>query len=144
MESRPTAWDFKRLFQPKTVAVVGVSLKRDRHPANVIYHKNNLRHQAEVFAVNERGGVLQGKTVYPHISDVPEKVDLSVIATRAELVPTIMHDCIQADVDGAVVISGGFAESGRKDLQDALVSLPKKQAFPSLDQTVWESTPLPT
>ncbi len=112
------------------MAVIGVSLTNDRHPANVIYHKNNLRHQTEVFAVNERGGVLQGKAVYRHISDIPEKVDLAVIATRAELVPTIMQDCIQAGLDGAVIISGGFAESGRKDLQDALVSLAKEADFP--------------
>jgi len=112
------------------MAVIGVSLTNDRHPANVIYHKNNLRHQTEVFAVNERGGVLQGKAVYRHISDIPQKVDLAVIATRAELVPTIMQDCIQAGLDGAVIISGGFAESGRKDLQDALVSLAKEADFP--------------
>jgi acyl-CoA synthetase (NDP forming) len=118
------------LFRPKAMAVIGVSLTNDRHPANVIYHKNNLRHQTEVFAVNERGGVLQGKAVYRHISDIPQKVDLAVIATRAELVPTIMQDCIQAGLDGAVIISGGFAESGRKDLQDALVSLAKEADFP--------------
>jgi acetyltransferase len=111
------------------MAVIGVSLTNDRHPANVIYHKNNLRHQTVVFAVNERGGVLQGKAVYRHISDIPQKVDLAVIATRAELVPTIMQDCIQAGLDGAVIISGGFAESGRKDLQDALVSLAKGADF---------------
>jgi acetyltransferase len=122
--------NFKALFRPKTIAVIGVSLTHDRHPANVIYNKNNLRHQAEVFAVNQRGGVLQGKTVYRHISEIPQKVDLAVIATRAELVPTVMSDCIQAGVEGSVVISGGFAETGRKDLQDAMVSLAKKANFP--------------
>jgi acetyltransferase len=112
------------------MAVIGVSLTNDRHPANVIYNKNSLRYQAEVFAVNERGGMFQGKTVYPHISKVPQKVDLAVIATRAEVVPRIVENCIQAGVDGAVIISGGFAESGRRDLQDALVSLAKEAGFP--------------
>jgi len=122
--------DFETLFKPKTMAVIGISLKNDRHPANVIYHKNNLRHQADVFGVNARGGVLQGKPVYRNISDVPEQVDLAVIVTRAEMVPTVMRDCVQAGVRGAVVISGGFAESGREDLQDVLVSLAKEAGFP--------------
>lgn len=121
---------FSALFRPKTMAVIGVSLTNDQHPANVIYNKNDLRYQTEVFAVNERGGVLQGKTIYRHISDIPQKVDLAVIATRAQLVPTILHDCIQAGVGGAVIISGGFAESGRKDLQDTMVSLAKEAGFP--------------
>jgi len=122
--------DFQPLFKPKTLAVIGVSLHNDRHPANVIYYKNNLRFQAEVFPVNPRGGILQGETVYARISDVPRKVDLAVIAVRAEMVPDIMAECIQAGVGGAVVISGGFAEVGRGDLQERMVSLAREADFP--------------
>ena len=122
--------NFKALFQPKTLAVIGVSLQNDRHPANVIYNKNNLRFQAEVFPVNNRGGILQGEMVYAGISDIPQKVDLAVIAVRAEMVPTIMAECIEAGVGGAVVVSGGFAEVGQKDLQDRMVSLAREAGFP--------------
>jgi len=122
--------EFTALFRPKTMAVVGVSLTNDRHPANVVYNKNNLRYQAEVFAVNGRGGEFQGKPVYRRVLDIPKKVDLTVIATRAELVPGIVRDCIQAGVDGAVIISGGFAESGRDDLQEEVVSLAERARFP--------------
>jgi len=119
-----------RLFKPKTLAVIGVSLSNDRHPANVIYNKNSLRFQAEVYPVNKRGGILQGERVYPRISDIPQKVELAVIAVRAEVVPSIMAECIEAGVGGAVVISGGFAETGRKDLQDRVVSMARKADFP--------------
>lgn len=118
------------LFKPKTMAVIGVSLTNDRHPANVIYNKNRLRLKAEVFPVNNRGGILQGEKVYPRISDIPEHVDLAVIATQAESVPGIIEECIQAGVGGAVIISGGFAESGRKDLQDRIVSIAREAGFP--------------
>jgi acetyltransferase len=112
------------------MAVIGISLRNDRHPANVVYNKNALRHQVEVFAVNDRGGVFQGQPVYKNIREVPKKVDLAVIATRAELVPHVMRDCVQAGAGGGVVISGGFAESGRKDLEDALVSVAEEANFP--------------
>ena len=118
------------LFKPRTMAVVGVSLTNDRHPANVIYNKNHLRLKAEVFPVNNRGGALQGEKVYPHVSDIPGKVDLAVIATQAEIVPGIIEECIQAGVGGAVIISGGFSESGRKDLQESIVSIARKAGFP--------------
>ena len=121
--------NFKPLFQPKTLAVVGVSLTNDRHPANVIYHKNKFRQKAEVFPVNGRGGILQGETVFPRISDIPKKIDLAVIAARAEFIPGILTDCIQAGVGGAVVVSGGFSESGRNDLQDRLVAMAKEADF---------------
>jgi acyl-CoA synthetase (NDP forming) len=122
--------NLKTMFKPKTLAVVGVSLTNDRHPANVIYNKNNLRFQAEVFPVNDRGGILQGEEVYPRISDIPKKVDLAAIAVRAERVPDILVQCIEAGVGGAVVISGGFAETGRRDLQDRIVSLAREADFP--------------
>ena len=122
--------NLKTLFKPKTLAVIGVSLTNDRHPANVIFNKNNLRFQAEVFPVNDRGGILQGEEVYPRISDIPKKVDLAVIAVRAEGVPDIMAQCIQAGVGGAIVISGGFAETGRRDLQDRVLSLAREADFP--------------
>ena len=118
------------LFRPKTLAVIGVSFTNEKHPANVIYNKNNLRLQAKVFPVNDRGGTYQGEKVYASILEVPEKIDLAVIATRAEMVPKIMTDCIQAGVAGAVVISGGFAERGRKDLQDRIAAIAKEAEFP--------------
>jgi len=122
--------NLQTLFEPKTMAVIGVSLTNDRHPANVIFNKNNLRSKARVFPVNDRGGTYQGEKVFGDIREVPEKVDLAVIATRAEVVPKIMGDCIEAGVKGAVLISGGFAEVGRKDLQDRLVAMAREANFP--------------
>ena len=122
--------NFRKLFKPKTMAIVGVSLDNDRHPANVVFNKNQLRYPVKVFAVNPRGGILQGEKVFTHISEIPDKVDLAVIAVRAEHVPDIVTGCIEAQVGGAAVISGGFAESGRKNLQDRLASIAKEAGFP--------------
>jgi hypothetical protein len=36
--------NFHALFEPQSLAVIGVSLTNDRHPANVIYNKNRLRY----------------------------------------------------------------------------------------------------
>ena len=122
--------NFRKLFEPKTMAIIGVSLNNDRHPANVVFNKNQLRYPVKVFAVNPRGGILQGEKVFTHVSEIPDKVDLAVIAVRAEQVPDIVADCIEAQVGGAAVISGGFAETGRKDLQAQLVGIGQEAKFP--------------
>jgi hypothetical protein len=44
------------------MAVIGVSLTNDRHPANIIYNKIHLRYPVKVFPVNPRGGSLSGGT----------------------------------------------------------------------------------
>jgi acetyltransferase len=122
--------DFRSLFNPKTIAVFGVSLTNDRHPANVIYNKILLRYPVKAYPINPKGGMLQQDRVYTDISRVPNHIDLAVIAARAEFVPGIVETCIQNNVGGAVVISGGFAETGHQDLQDRLVALARAADFP--------------
>ncbi len=122
--------DISKLFNPKSLAVIGISLTNERHPANVIYNKNKFRMKVEVYPVNERGGIYQGEKVYSNIRDIPKEVDLALIATRAESVPEIMGDCIKAGVKGAIIISSGFAEVGNRELQDRIVSIAKNYEFP--------------
>ncbi len=123
-------FDFNALLRPKTVAVIGVSHSNAMHPANVIYDKLDLRYPVQVFPVNPKGGKLRNQTVYKDISAVPEPVDLAVIAARADYVPDILESCIAHRVGGATVISGGFAERGRSDLQERMVAAARQAKFP--------------
>jgi acetyltransferase len=122
--------NLKRLFKPETMAVVGVSLSNEANPANVVYNKNRLRYPIRVFAVNGKGGTIRGEIVYRKLQDIPSRIDLVIIATKAEVVPSIISDCIEIGAGGAVIISGGFAETGSMDLQNNIVSMAKKSDFP--------------
>ncbi len=122
--------NYQPLLNPETIAVIGVSLSNDRHPANVIYNKIHLRYPVKVYPVNPRGGWIKGDRVYEEISRIPQKIDLAVIAAKAEYVPDILDNCIQNGVGGATIISGGFAEIGRQDLQDRLVEIARAANFP--------------
>ncbi len=122
--------DLAPLFHPKTIAVIGVSLSNDRHPANVIYDKISLRYPVNVYPVNPRGGLLHRNQVFKDVTDIPEPVDLAVIAARSTHVPAIIKGCIEKKVGGATIISGGFAEVGRKDLQDEIVSMARSAKMP--------------
>jgi acetate---CoA ligase (ADP-forming) len=122
--------DLKPLFEPRSMAVLGVSLSNDRHPANEIFNKNLLRYPVRVFGVNPRGGTINGETISRSIAEVPEPVDLAVIAVRADLVPGVLSECIKAGARSAVVISGGFGEVGRPDLQERVAGIAKAASFP--------------
>ncbi len=125
-----SSFDFSPLFAPKTIAVFGVSLNNDRHPANVIYNKLLLRYPVKVYPLNPRGGFLRKDRVYADIGQVPGRVDLAVIATRAEHVSAILESCIRKGAGGAVIISGGFAETGHRELEDRLVAMAREACFP--------------
>jgi acetyltransferase len=122
--------NLKPLFEPRTLAVIGVSSTNERHPANVIFEKNNHRYPVEVFGVNPRGGKLHDEPLFERIGDVPKKIDLAVIAARADFVPDILAQCIDAGVKSAAVISGGFSEGGRADLQERMAAIAREAKFP--------------
>ena len=122
--------NFTPLFKPGSMAVAGVSLSNERHPANVIYNKIHLRYPVKVYPVNPKGGVFKRDRVYRGMEEIPGPVDLAVIAVRADLVPETLSQCIRKGVGGAVIISGGFAESGRADLQERIAAMAREADFP--------------
>ncbi len=124
--------DFTPLFNPESMAVIGMSMHNDQHPANVILNKNRLRYPVKVYPVNPSGGSYQGEKVYKNVRDIPEAVDLAIIAVRADMAVDTLRDCIAAGVKGAVVVSGGFAEVGKGELQDEMVRVAAEADFPFL------------
>ncbi len=122
--------DLRPLFNPLTMAVIGVSTSQDSHPANVIYNKNHLRYPVKTFPVNPKGGLINRAALYQSVEEIEEKVDMAVIAVRAEFVPTVLEQCIKKGIGGAVIISGGFAETGNLSLQNRAVDIAKEASFP--------------
>jgi succinyl-CoA synthetase alpha subunit len=123
--------DLARAFNPRTVAVVGVSTTNMFHPANIIYNKNFYGYDCEVFAVNPKGGEIDKRPVYRSLAEVPEKVEMAVVAVKARVVPDVARECADAGVETMVVISGGFAEMGPegRELQDRLVEICEKASI---------------
>jgi len=122
--------DLKKLFKPSTMAVIGVSTSQDNHPANVIYNKNHLRYPVKTFPVNPKGGILNRQTLYQSVEDIDQNIDMAVIAVRSEFVPAVVEQCIRKRVGGAVIISGGFSESGNTALQKRVVDMAIEASFP--------------
>lgn len=122
--------NFDRMLKPKSIAIFGVSSKNQRHPANVVYKKARLRYPINAYAINPRGGMLNGDRLYSSLDEINEPIDLVVIAARAEYVPDLIESCIKNGAGGAILVSGGFAEVGNQELQDRVVSIAQEGDFP--------------
>ncbi len=122
--------DLKYLFRPSSMAVIGVSSTQDSHPANVIYMKNHLRYPVLTYAVNPKGGQINREPLYQQLEDIDGDVDMAVIVVRAQFVPGVVEQCIKKGVKGAVIISGGFSESGNHELQKKVTDIAREANFP--------------
>ena len=100
------------IFGPETVAVVGASDRPGSVGRTIMWNLISNPFGGTVYPVNARRQNVLGIKAYPSVSEVPERVDLAVIAAPAPTVPDIIHECVDAGVGGAIIISAGFRETG--------------------------------
>jgi acetyltransferase len=103
---------FAPLFEPAAVAIVGAGERKGSVGSVLIENMLVAGYRGQLYAVNPKHREVRGVPCFPAIGDVPERVDLAVIATPASTVPGIIEQCGAAGVRAAVVISAGFSESG--------------------------------
>jgi acetyltransferase len=99
-------------FHPKTVAVIGATEAPGSVGRTVLQNLLNTPFGGQVFPVNPKRARVLDVPACPSIGAVPEPVDLAVIVTPAQHVPAVVHECVEARVPGAVIISAGFKETG--------------------------------
>ncbi|HLP87151.1 MAG TPA: bifunctional acetate--CoA ligase family protein/GNAT family N-acetyltransferase [Nostocaceae cyanobacterium] len=100
------------IFAPRTVAVIGASEKLGSVGRTLLWNLISSPFGGTVFPVNPKHHSILGIKAYKSIFDIPEPVDLVVIATPAPSVPQIIADCVDQGVKGAIIISAGFKEAG--------------------------------
>jgi acetyl coenzyme A synthetase (ADP forming)-like protein len=128
IESAGTVQELKIFFEPRSVAVVGASRTPGKIGNTILQNILKLGYRGRVFPVNPSADQIEGLKCYPSVAEIPEEVDLVVIAIPAALVLEAMKDCQRKGVKGVVLISSGFSESGAEGRmrQQELVRLAKE------------------
>jgi len=111
-EHRAEARSIHRLLHPESVAVVGAS--RDPQAVGHALLRNvvDAGFTGRVHAVNPAASEVAGVPSYASVLDVPEPVDLALVAVPAPVVLDVVRECAAKGVRGLVVVSDGFAEAG--------------------------------
>ncbi|MDH6538232.1 bifunctional GNAT family N-acetyltransferase/acetate--CoA ligase family protein [Streptomyces sp. SPB4] len=117
-EQRAEARSVQRLLAPGSVAVVGVSRSGSGVGSATLRNLRDGGFHGHLYAVNEarapgmEGDLLDGVRAYRTVADISAPVDLAVIAVPAERVPDAVAACGEHGVQGLVVLSAGYGESG--------------------------------
>ncbi|WP_435242118.1 bifunctional acetate--CoA ligase family protein/GNAT family N-acetyltransferase [Streptomyces cucumeris] len=117
-EQRAEARSVQRLLAPGSVAVIGTGRAPGGVGRTVLRNLLYGGFTGQLHAVNrafpEGGGPLDPEGVPGHRSlrDIDGPVDLAVVAVPAAQVPSVVADCGEHGVQGLVVLSAGYAESG--------------------------------
>jgi acetyltransferase len=100
------------MFNPSSVAVIGATDRVGTVGLTVLQNLLNPAFRGRVYPVNPQRPEILGLKAFKKIGDVPEAVDLIVLATPAATIPGLIGECIAAQAKSAVVISAGFKERG--------------------------------
>lgn len=100
------------IFQPKTVAVIGATDRANSVGRTLLWNLISNPFGGTVFPVNPNRSSVLGIRAYPSLREVPEQVDLAIIATPAATVPAVVRECVAVGVKGAIIVSAGFKETG--------------------------------
>ncbi|MFI2240227.1 bifunctional acetate--CoA ligase family protein/GNAT family N-acetyltransferase [Streptomyces chrestomyceticus] len=117
-EQRAEARSVQRLLAPGSVAVIGTGRAPGGVGRSVLRNLLDSGYPGRVYAVNhafpEGGARLDPEGVPGHrsVPEIPEPVDLAVLAVPAAQVPDVVRDCGEHGVRGLVILSSGYAESG--------------------------------
>ena len=115
-------------FNPQSVAVIGASRNPNKLGYGVLSNILQYGYQGRVYPINPKADEIMGLRAYASILDVPDPVELAVIVIPAKYVASVLEECGQKGVKGAIIISAGFREVGRegKRMEDGLLTIARR------------------
>src|SRR3990172_6661394 len=100
------------LFCPQSVAVIGASTAPEKLGYQIFKNILDAGFPGTVHPINPKATEILGRRCYPSIEAIPDQVDLATIIIPAPFVADTIRQCSKRGVKGAIVISGGFSETG--------------------------------
>jgi acetyltransferase len=113
--------NLEHAFHPKSVALIGASDRAGSVGRIVMRNIVSGGFEGEIWPVNPKHQIVDGRTCYPKVEDIPGVPDLAVIVTPPQSVPGLIRDLGDKGTRAAVVITAGLNEANglRQEMLDA-------------------------
>jgi acetyltransferase len=104
-----------KLFAPQSIAIVGASEREASlgkslwERVHAHYPNPEQRYGGRVYAVNPKHSRIFGAPSYASMRDLPERVDLALVATPDHVCAQVIRDCGASGCGYALILSHGFS-----------------------------------
>ncbi|NJL71756.1 MAG: hypothetical protein HC888_09100 [Candidatus Competibacteraceae bacterium] len=132
--SVPPKESLKAFFEPRGIAVVGVSSSDAGKSGNIIAANLLKLGRSDVYAVNARGGAVDlagaTRTLHKSVRDISEPVELVIVSVPAEAALGVMEDAIAKGAKAALIIPGGFSEMTKdRTIEERILDLARRNGI---------------
>ena len=113
--------NLEHAFHPKSVALIGASDKVGSVGSIVMRNIVSGGFEGEIWTVNPKHQMVDGRTCYHKVEDIPGVPDLAIIVTPPRSVPGLIRDLGEKGTRAAVVITAGLngVNGLRQEMLDA-------------------------
>jgi 4-hydroxybutyrate---CoA ligase (ADP-forming) len=95
-------------FSPKSIAIIGASEKPG--VGKTIFYNIAKHFKGKIYPVTPSNPTVGGLTAYKNVLDIPDSVDLAVVAAPSKFTPAVMEEVGKKRIKGAIIVSAGFKE----------------------------------
>jgi len=127
----------EKLFNPESVAIIGASTIKDSIGYDIVHNLKLSNYRGDIYPINPKYETVLGDKCYPSIGDLPYPPDLTVIAVPAAIVNKVIEEACEHGARMFVIISSGFGEVGRHDLENELRAILKRHGARALGPNVF-------
>jgi acetyltransferase len=106
-----------KIFRPNNVAVIGATEKVGSVGRTILKNLITNPFGGTIFPVNPNRPNVLGIQAHKSVLDIPVDIDLAVIVTPAKIVPSVIAECVEKGIEGAIIISAGFKEIGAEGVE---------------------------
>ena len=103
-------------LNPESIAIIGASSTNAHNVGSLAASLLKASYRGRLYLVSSKSSAVGGIPTHPSLADLPEQLDLLIIAVPAEAVVDVLKDAVEAGVKSALIFSAGFAETGTEGL----------------------------
>lgn len=102
------------LYHPKSVAIIGLprGLKTGKLFLLALLDQ---KFPGEIYAVHPSATEIDGIKAYKRVSDIPGPVDLAIVLVPHQHALSVVKDCADKGVKGAILFTAGYKETGTEE-----------------------------
>ena len=103
-----------RLFDPSSVAIVGISTDKTKHGYRVFSFLRRYGFKGNIYGINPKKPRISGMKVFRNLLELPSSPDTIIVAIPPISTPQIIKDAVKIEAGSAILFGGGFSENSNK------------------------------
>ncbi len=120
-DNKMSAKSLERIFNPESIALVGVSGREGSVGYRLFNNLINGGFRGKIYGVNPNFSQLFEQRIWKSVSEIEERIDLAIIAVPIEIVSSVIRECAEKGVMGAIVVSDSGKETEKAGLEEEII-----------------------